>query len=53
MDEMLKVYKGDDTYMAAIRRVEDLSKNSNFIEYYDVEEANQSLEEITKLKEEV
>ena len=46
IDEMLNAYKGDDTYMAAIRRVEDLSTDPDFIGYYDVEEAHkQDLED--------
>ena len=46
IEEMLKAYKGDESYMAAIRRVEDLSTDPNFIGYYDVEEAHkQDLED--------
>ena len=38
--EMEKEFEGDDKYMAAIRKVEDLSTDPNFIGYYDLEEAH-------------
>ena len=41
IDDMKKKYKGDAKYMAAVRRVEDLSTDPNFIGYYDKEEAIQ------------
>ena len=39
IEEMEKEFRGDDIYMACIRKVEDLSTDPNFIGYYDVEEA--------------
>ena len=36
---MKNEFKGDDDYMAAIRKVEDLSTDPDFVGYYDVEEA--------------
>ena len=39
IEEMEEKFKGDDVYMAAIRKVEDLSTDPNFIGYYDKEEA--------------
>ena len=39
VNEMEKEFKGDDTYMAAIRKVEDLSTDPDFVGYYDIEEA--------------
>jgi predicted transposase/invertase (TIGR01784 family) len=45
--EMKKKFKGDGDYMAAIRKVEDLSRDPNFIGYYDIEEARrQDLEDM-------
>ena len=45
--EMKDKFKGDEIYMAAIRKVEDLSKDPNFVGYYDVEEAKrQELEDM-------
>ncbi len=45
--EMRNVYKGDENYMAAIRKVEDLSTDPDFVGYYDVEEAHrQELEDM-------
>ena len=38
-EEMNEEYEGDEDYMAAIRRVEDLSKDPDFVGYYDIEEA--------------
>ena len=35
------VSKGDEDYMAAFRKVEDLSTDPNFIGYYDYEQAHQ------------
>jgi predicted transposase/invertase (TIGR01784 family) len=47
--EMKEKFKGDDDYMAAIRKVEDLSTDPNFIGYYDIEEAKrQDLEDMKK-----
>jgi predicted transposase/invertase (TIGR01784 family) len=47
VDEMKKKFKGDGDYMAAIRKVEDLSTNPEFIGYYDIEEARrQDLEDM-------
>lgn len=47
LEEMKDKFKGDEIYMAAIRKVEDLSKDPNFIGYYDVEEAKrQELEDM-------
>ena len=44
---MRNVYKGDENYMAAIRKVEDLSTDPDFVGYYDVEEAHrQELEDM-------
>ena len=40
LDDMKKVFKGDEDYMAAVRKVEDLSTDPEFIGYYDVEEAH-------------
>ncbi len=40
IEEMEKEYQGDEMYMAAIRRVEDLSRDPRFVGYYDIEEAN-------------
>ncbi len=40
IEEMKREFKGDERYMAAIRKVEDLSKDPNFIGYYDREEAH-------------
>ncbi len=40
IEEMKKAYQGDEMYMAAIRRVEDLSRDPRFVGYYDIEEAN-------------
>lgn len=47
LEEMKDKFKGDGIYMAAIRKVEDLSKDPNFVGYYDVEEARrQELEDM-------
>ena len=47
LTEMRNVYKGDENYMAAIRKVEDLSTDPDFVGYYDVEEAHrQELEDM-------
>lgn len=47
--EMKEKFKGDDDYMAAIRKVEDLSTDPDFIGYYDIEEAKrQDLEDMKK-----
>jgi predicted transposase/invertase (TIGR01784 family) len=44
---MKEKFKGDESYMAAIRKVEDLSTDPNFIGYYDIEEARkQDLEDM-------
>ena len=40
IEEMEEAYRGDEMYMAAIRRVEDLSRDPRFVGYYDIEEAN-------------
>ena len=40
IEEMKEEFEGDEVYMAAIRKVEDLSTNPNFIGYYDIEEAH-------------
>ncbi len=40
IEEMIDQFKGDEKYMAAIRKVEDLSKDPNFVGYYDKEEAH-------------
>jgi len=40
LKEMEEEFKGDDNYMAAIRKVEDLSTDPKFIGYYDLEEAH-------------
>ena len=40
VEELKEEFKGDDMYMAAIRKVEDLSTDPNFIGYYDIEEAH-------------
>jgi predicted transposase/invertase (TIGR01784 family) len=46
--EAMKIkFEGDDKYMAAVRKVEDLSRDPNFIGYYDIEEARrQDLEDM-------
>ena len=41
IEEMKKRYEGDEEYMAAVRTVEELSKDPDFIKYYDIEEAYQ------------
>ncbi len=41
LEEMKKEYGSDEKYMAAVRRVEDLSTDPNFIGYYDEKEAIQ------------
>jgi hypothetical protein len=46
--EMKKKFKGDNDYMAAIRKVEDLSTDPNFVGYYDVEEARRQDKEDMK-----
>ena len=44
---MKKEYGSDEKYMAAVRRVEELSTDPNFIGYYDKEEAiKQDLEDM-------
>jgi predicted transposase/invertase (TIGR01784 family) len=48
VDEMKEKFKGDDDYMAAIRKVEDLSTNPNFVGYYDIEEARRQDKEDMK-----
>jgi hypothetical protein len=46
---MKEKFKGDDDYMAAIRKVEDLSTDPDFIGYYDIEQAKrQDLEDMKK-----
>ena len=40
IEEMREMFKGDEKYMAAVRKVEDLSKDPNFVGYYDKEEAH-------------
>ena len=49
LEDMKKIFKGSEEYMAAIRRVEDLSTDPNFIGYYDVEEARKA--EMEEVKE--
>lgn len=39
VEEMKEKFEGDEKYMAAIRRVEELSTDPNFVGYYDIEEA--------------
>ena len=39
--DIKKEYRSDEKYMAAVRRVEDLSTDPNFIGYYDEKEAMQ------------
>ena len=47
LKEMEEEFKGDEKYMAAIRKVEDLSTDPNFVGYYDIEEARkQDLEDM-------
>lgn len=47
VEEMKKEYGSDEKYMAAVRRVEELSTDPNFIGYYDKEEAiKQDLEDM-------
>jgi predicted transposase/invertase (TIGR01784 family) len=47
INKMKEKFKGDESYMAAIRKVEDLSTDPNFIGYYDIEEARrQDLEDM-------
>ena len=46
LKELKKIFKGDEDYMAAVRKVEELSTDPRFIGYYDVEEAHrQDLED--------
>ena len=40
IEEMKEEFKGDEIYMAAVRKVEDLSTDPNFVGYYDIEEAH-------------
>ena len=40
LKDMKKEYEKDSDYMSAIRRVEDLSTDPEFIGYYDIEEAH-------------
>ena len=40
IEEMKEEFKGDEMYMAAVRKVEDLSTDPNFVGYYDIEEAH-------------
>lgn len=42
------IAEGDEDYMAAFRKVEDLSTNPNFIGYYDYEQAHQDDIEMTE-----
>ena len=37
--DMKNEYKGDEKYMAAVRKIEELSTDPNFVGYYDYEEA--------------
>ena len=47
IEEMKEEFKGDDIYMAAVRRVSELSTDPNFVGYYDLEEAHkQDLEDM-------
>ncbi len=47
IEEMEEKFKGDEEYMAAIRTVEELSTDPNFVGYYDLEEAHkQELEDM-------
>lgn len=39
LEELEKVFKGDDKYMACLRTVEDLTTDPDLIGYYDYEEA--------------
>ena len=39
IEEMEDEFKGDEAYMACVRRVEELSTDPNFVGYYDIEEA--------------
>jgi len=48
LEEMEKEFEGDESYMACIRKVEDLSTDPNFIGYYDIEEARR--QEIEDMK---
>ena len=49
VEEMEEKFKGDDIYMAAIRKVSELSMDPNFVGYYDIEEAHrQQLEDMEK-----
>lgn len=44
--EMKEEFGGDEVYMAAVRKVEDLSRDPNFVGYYDIDEAHkQDLED--------
>ena len=46
LEELENEFKGDEVYMACVRKVEDLSTDPNFIGYYDIEEARrQELED--------
>jgi len=42
-------FKGDEEYMACVRKVEELSTDPNFVGYYDIEEARrQDIEDATE-----
>lgn len=47
--ELENEFKGDEEYMACIRKVEDLSTDPNFVGYYDIEEARR--QEMEDMKE--
>ena len=47
IEEMEEKFKGDEIYMAAIRKVSELSTDPEFVGYYDIEEAHkQELEDM-------
>lgn len=47
LKEMEEEFEGDEKYMAAVRKVEELSTDPNFVGYYDIEEARkQELEDM-------
>ena len=40
IEELEKEYNGDEKYMAAVRTVKDLSRDPEFVGYYNLEEAH-------------
>ena len=49
IEKMEEEFKGDERYMACVRKVEELSTDPNFVGYYDIEEAiRQDIEDATE-----